>query len=271
MAQLRLINGKTYELVTNGVLTLGDDVKFIFLPGEDSFEIIESRFDEINTQNIYIQDEDGLTLRSIVGYTKYKGMEKRTDYTISTRTVNTGTDEEPVYETQENTGTVMILTLSKPKIEDRVKSLEKANKTMQQVATFSAFGFTDQQAVQVKNLYPKWSDLADGTQLTRQEDAVTGMEITKVLGDDGKLYKVISSHQKQSNYAPGSGTESLFTIIDEEHAGTQNDPIPWSTNMISYNGKYYTYNGVMYKCIRDSGIALQYTPDQLLDNYFQTV
>lgn len=124
MTRLKLTNGKTYDLVTNGVIVFGNDVKLMFLPGDDSFETIESRFDEINTQTIYVQDEDGLTLRSIVGYTKYKGMEKRTDYTISTQTVNTGTDEEPVYETQENTGTVMILTLSKPEIEDRVSTLE---------------------------------------------------------------------------------------------------------------------------------------------------
>lgn len=271
MAQLKLVNGKTYNLITNGVLTFGNEVKLTFLPGDDTFESIESRFDEINTQIIYVQNEEGLTLRSIVGYTKYKGMEKRTDYVVSSETINTGTEEEPVYETRKITETVMILTLSKPEIEDRVKSLEKANKTMQQVATFSAFGFTDQQAVQVKNLYPKWSDLADGTTLTKQDEAVNGTEITKVLGDDGKLYKVITTHQKQADWAPGIGTESLFTVIDEEHAGTQEDPIPWSTNMICYNGKYYTYNGVLYKCIRDSGIALQYTPDQLLDNYFQTV
>lgn len=271
MTSLKLLNGKTYELVTNGVLSSGKELRLIFLPGDEDFEAIESKFTSLNTQTIRVIDAEGMTIRSLIGYTKYKGMEKQKDYVISTETVNIGTEEDPNYEFQEKTATVMIVTLAKPDVEDRVDEIEKSNATIKQVAVFLAFNFTDQQAVQVKSLYSKWSSLTDGTTLTKQDEAVNGTEITKVLGDDGKLYKVITTHQKQADWAPGSGTESLFTVIDEEHAGTQEDPIPWSTNMICYNGKYYTYNGILYKCIRDSGIALQYTPDQLLDNYFQTV
>lgn len=147
-------------------------------------------------------------------------------------------------------------------------TISRENSTLRTAATFAAISFTDAQALAVKELYPKWSSLPDGEPLTKQEDAVKGTEITKVLGDDGKLYKVITSHNKQSDWAPGKTTESLFTVIDEEHSGTVDDPIPYSINMVVYNGKYYSYNGVIYLCIRDSGIALQYTPDQLLDNYF---
>ena len=271
MTKLKLLNGKTYELVSNGVIATGKECKLIFFPEDETFEEIESRFVSENTQKIYILDSTDTPIRSIIGYSKYKSLEKRTDYVVDSETVNTGTEEEPVYEIKDTTGTVMIVTLAKPDVEDRVDEIEKSNATIKQVAVFLAFNFTDQQAVQVKSLYPKWSSLIDGTTLTKQDEAVNGTEITKVLGDDGKLYKVITTHQKQADWAPRRGTESLFTVIDEEHAGTQEDPIPWSTNMICYNGKYYTYNGILYKCIRDSGIALQYTPDQLLDNYFQTV
>lgn len=271
MTSLKLLNGKTYELVTNGVLSSGKELRLIFLAGDEDFEAIESKFTSLNTQTIQVIDAEGMTIRSLIGYTKYKGMEKQKDYVISTETVNIGTEEDPNYEVQEKTATVMIVTMSKPEVEDRVSDLEQENTIMKTAAKFSAFSFTDRQAVQVKSLYPKWSSLTDGTTLTKQDEAVNGTEITKVLGDDGKLYKVITTHQKQADWAPRRGTESLFTVIDEEHAGTQEDPIPWSTNMICYNGKYYTYNGILYKCIRDSGIALQYTPDQLLDNYFQTV
>ena len=52
-------------------------------------------------------------------------------------------------------------------------------------ARFVAMSNTDAQALQVKKLYPKWSALAAGTQLPQQEEAVTGIGITKVLGDDG--------------------------------------------------------------------------------------
>lgn len=130
-----------------------------------------------------------------------------------------------------------------------------------------AMAFTDEQALVVADLYPLWSDLPNGMVLTKQEEVVTGMEITKVRHEN-KLYKIIKTHQKQSDWAPGQATASLFTVIEENHEGTEEDPIPYSVNMIVYEGKYYTYDGVLYKCIRDSDIALQYTPNQLIDQYF---
>lgn len=253
MEQIKFKSGKTYNLVTNGIREFDSGCRFIFDPGEDSFDEVEKELiDADNVKIVYVINSSRETSKSIVGYTKYLGMEKKTEYQKSSQEI----------------GTVMIVSMSKPEVEERVNQLEEKNKVMEKAVEFSAFNFTDQQAVRVKSIYPKWSGLEDGTTLTKQDEATYGTEITKVLGDDGKLYKVITTHQKQADWAPGSGTESLFTVIDEEHAGTQEDPVPWSTNMICYNGKYYTYNGVLYKCIRDSGIALQYTPNQLLDNYF---
>lgn len=132
-----------------------------------------------------------------------------------------------------------------------------------------AMAFTDEQALLVADLYPLWSDLDDGTTLTKQEEVVTGTEITKVRYG-GKLYKVITTHKKQADWFPRQETASLFTVIDEEHAGTKEDPIPYSVNMIVYNGKYYMYNETLYLCTRDSEIALQHTPDQLIGQYFTT-
>ena len=158
-----------------------------------------------------------------------------------------------------------------PSADSKIETMKVKMNVLQSVATMAAFSFTDEQSLAVKDIYPIWSELSEGTLLTKKEDAKTGTEITKVLGDDGKLYKVIVTHNKQSDWAPRQATASLFTVIEENHEGTEEDPIPYSVNMIVYEGKYYTYNGVLYKCIRDSGIALQYTPDQLIDQYFQLV
>ena len=156
-------------------------------------------------------------------------------------------------------------------IKESVSSVSKTSITVNEAILMVAMNFTDAQALVVKEIYPKWSDLPDGIQLTKQDEAVRGIEITKVLGDDEKLYRVIQTHRKQSEWAPGQATASLFTVIDDEHAGTMEDPIPWAVNMIAYEGKYYCYNAVLYLCTRDSGIALQYAPDQLIDQYFSIV
>ena len=57
--------------------------------------------------------------------------------------------------------------------------------------------------------------------------------------------------------------------IDEEHAGTLEDPIPYDQTMAVYEGKYYLHNNVIYLCIRDSENPLYADPEALIDNYFQ--
>lgn len=154
---------------------------------------------------------------------------------------------------------------------EQISQLTTNNQVLNRMAVMQAMSFTDAQALTVREIYPLWSSLADGTQLTKLEEAVKGTEITKVLGDDGLLYKVITTHKKQSDWAPVQATASLFTVIEETHDGTIDDPIPYSVNMIVYEGKYYIYNDILYRCTRDSGIALQYTPDALIGHYFETV
>lgn len=159
-------------------------------------------------------------------------------------------------------------------VEEQAKevSILRQNVSGYEKATmFAAFAFTDQQAVQVPALYPLWSDLPDGTILTTQEEAVKGTEITRVRGDDGKLYKVIKTHQKQADWAPGQATASLFTVIDVEHTGTLEDPIPAAVNMEYVKDKYYIEDGQIYLCIRDSETPLQYLPSQLVGQYFEIV
>ena len=57
----------------------------------------------------------------------------------------------------------------------------------------------------------------------------------------------------------------------EEPDGTKEHPIPTTNNMQYYEGKYYTYNDVLYLCNRDTEQAVWHTPDQLVGIYFQIV
>lgn len=125
------------------------------------------------------------------------------------------------------------------------------------VATIKAMTVTadDQTAAKAVELYPAWA-----VGLT--------VEVGYRLQHGGKLYKVIQAHTTQADWTPDI-TPALFTVIDIEHAGTVDDPIPWALNMECFIGKYYTWESVLYKCIRDSGIALAYSPDQLIGNYFE--
>lgn len=107
----------------------------------------------------------------------------------------------------------------------------------------------DDQAVKVKHLYDQWETLIGTT-------AVPGLRF--LYGED--LYKVTGiEHTFSREWMPGIDTAALYTRIDESHAGTIDDPIPYEGNMVLEQGKYYAQGGVTYRCIRDTGIAV-YNP-----------
>ena len=101
----------------------------------------------------------------------------------------------------------------------------------------------DNTALRMREFYPEWEDMI-------------GQTVEKAgfrFKHGGDLYKTIpANHTFQANWVPGVGTESIYTRIDESHAGTLTDPIPYSGNMALEAGKYYSQNGVVYLCTRDT-------------------
>ena len=86
---------------------------------------------------------------------------------------------------------------------------------------------------------------------------------------DGKLWKCRQAHTSQENWKPSINTASLWEVINVENAGTLEDPIPYDQTMTVYNGKYYLEEGIIYKCVRDSGQPLYSTCASLVGNYFE--
>lgn len=115
----------------------------------------------------------------------------------------------------------------------------KAAKKLRAVMDAAGAFLTDEEAITVKTLYHVWGV---GTEYA------AGQRVR--YGND--LYKVLQRHTSQAEWPPDTGTESLYVRIDEVHAGTLTDPIPYSGNMALESGKYYAQDGVMYKCTRDT-------------------
>lgn len=118
----------------------------------------------------------------------------------------------------------------------------------------------DAQALIAAPLYPVWGNLI-GT------EAKAGMRFTH----DGDLYKVISAHVFAEQWVPGIGTESLYKRIDETHAGTQDDPIPYEGNMELTAGLYYAQDGIVYLCNRDTGAPVYNALKDLVGIYVEAV
>lgn len=118
----------------------------------------------------------------------------------------------------------------------------------------------DQEALSVKYLYKEW---------VCQIGKI--LKVGEYIQYDDRLYKVLQQHTVQENWTPGEGTESLYMVVDKLHEGTLEDPIPWESNMECFLGKYYIEDEVLYLCIRDSGIALHYSINDLIGNYFEEI
>lgn len=116
----------------------------------------------------------------------------------------------------------------------------------------------DQEALEVKSLYKQW-DKQIGQQLA----------VGEYLQHNGKLFRVLTAHTAQTNWEPGVGTESIYVVVDKEHAGTLEDPIPYPGNMELFNGRYYIEDDIVYLCTRDSGIALNNKLNELVGLYVE--
>lgn len=122
----------------------------------------------------------------------------------------------------------------------------------------NTMALTDTEALRVKDLYPAW---APGIEVK------TGY---KCQHEDG-LWKARQDHTTQEGWEPSMDTASIWERIDEEHAGTLDDPIPFEPPMEIFKDKYYVQDGVTYLCTRDSGQALSYNLPELVGLYVEVV
>ena len=88
----------------------------------------------------------------------------------------------------------------------------------------------------------------------------------------GKLWRTEQPEMTiQEHYAPGMGTESLYSEVCETHAGTLEDPIPYNGNMALESGKYYSQNSKIYRCTRDTVNPVYNALSELVGLYVEKV
>lgn len=125
----------------------------------------------------------------------------------------------------------------------------------------NTMGLTGEQALQYKNLYPKWETFIN--QKLKKD--------YKVQYDD-KLYKVKQTIETVlENQPPSIDTAALYEEISEKNKGTLEDPIPYNNNMELFEGKYYSQNGVTYKCTRNTEQAVYQDLSGLVGIYVEKV
>lgn len=102
----------------------------------------------------------------------------------------------------------------------------------------NTYNLTPSEALQVKDRYPEW-------------EAGINVKAGERYRVEDILWECIKDHITQDNWKLGTATLSLWKRVDAEgHAGTMEDPIPYTQNMALEFNKYYTQDGVLYLCIQ---------------------
>lgn len=122
---------------------------------------------------------------------------------------------------------------------------------------------SNQKAIECKCLYRQWADLI-GSEAKPGRRFLYGQDLFKVRADAG-------THNFSREWRPGPNTASLYEAINEAHAGTADDPIPWVQPMNLSIGLYYSEGGKTYYCTRDSGQPLAFKLAELVGLYIEEV
>lgn len=98
----------------------------------------------------------------------------------------------------------------------------------------------DEQALEMPDLFYTWDEVLEAGEL---------LEANTILNLGGQLYRVVQAVTPQEHQRPdGEGMLAIYRPIDQTHAGSQEDPIPFVYGMDTEQGKYYSSGGKVYLC-----------------------
>ena len=115
----------------------------------------------------------------------------------------------------------------------------------------------DNTALRMTAFYPEWAE-------------ATEYEAGYKVQHGGKLWRAQQSHTSQAGWEPATAA-ALWEQINETHAGTMEDPIPYDGNMALEAGKYYMQDSVVYLCIRDTGNPVYNSLAELVGLYVEVI
>lgn len=138
----------------------------------------------------------------------------------------------------------------KAEIAERHRPLSEAEVTRMLIAEqINTLAVDDATALRMREYYPTFDELVKRKYTAK--DAGYKFRYGDILYKTAQPNIAFVAH-----YPPGVGMESMYTRIDETHDGSEYDPIPFVTNMVLEQGKYYTEGGVIYYCYNGSGNAV---------------
>lgn len=202
----------------------------------------------------YMTREDGVQIFRTYSDTDHMIRNKRTSE-VYTDAADISEDEE--YEEESD-----YIELEGAENYDEVLAVKEqvADETKKLTRKINYIGLTDNEALSVKELYPRWEDKVNTT-----------IEAGYITLYKDNLWRARQTHTAMEIYPPSLDTASLYEVIVKDHEGTMEDPIPYIPPMEIFEGKYYTQYDVLYRCTRSSGTALTHDLFDLRGTYVELV
>lgn len=154
---------------------------------------------------------------------------------------------------------------------DHVKRLKRTTELIaKNIKEMNELSLSAVDALEVVDWYPKWG-VDEGF---REGDTIT--KNTK-FQYEGKLYACLQDHTIMPHYYPSINTASLYVEVTPEYndqgeeLGALENPIPYEGNMALENGKYYSQDGVIYLCNRDTINPVYHNLSELVGLYVEVV
>lgn len=138
-------------------------------------------------------------------------------------------------------------------LEQITSNIEQINEAKEAIKySINALDLSNNDTIKYKDYLPDWNDYV-GKSLPKDFKFKYNNQPYKTIQ---AVNIVLSNHTPDIVYA-------LYAIINEEHEGTLEDPIPYVQQMSIEKGKYYSQYGVVYLAIQDMPTGMPYDLNQI--------
>lgn len=160
-------------------------------------------------------------------------------------------DENEVQNIQDSKANIELNSIED--LEQITSNIEQINEAKEAIKySINALDLSNNDAIKFKYYLPDWNDY-----------------INKSMPKDFKFkynnqpYQTLQYINVVLSDQTPDITYSLYKVINEEHEGTLEDPIPYTQQMSIEKGKYYSQYGITYLAIQDMPTGMPYDLNQI--------
>lgn len=160
-------------------------------------------------------------------------------------------DENEVQNIQDSKANIQIESLSD--LEEITANIEEIDKAKNAIKySINALDLSNNDTIKFKDYLPDWNDYVGKS-----------LPINFKFQYNNQPYQTLQYINVVLSDQTPDIVFALYAIINEEHEGTLEDPIPYQQQMTIEKGKYYSQYGVIYLAIQNMPTGMPYDLNQI--------